>query len=106
MRCCRATSPAIGTGRAAALQASVEDDLRTLLAFDPSFRLLIAHGLSDMVTPYGMTRYVLDHLPPTDKPGRAQLKLYRGGHMLYLDPASRKAFCADAAAFYRAGGIG
>jgi carboxypeptidase C (cathepsin A) len=83
------------------LQASVEDDLRTLLAFDPSFRLLIAHGLSDMITPYGMTRYVLDHLPPADKPGRAQLKLYRGGHMLYLDPASRKAFSADAAAFYR-----
>ena len=31
------------------LQASAEDDLRTLLAFSPSFRLLIAHGLSDMV---------------------------------------------------------
>ena len=84
------------------LQASAEDDLRTLLAFGPSFRLLIAHGLSDMITPYGMTRYVLDHLPPIGPPGRAQLKLYRGGHMLYLDPASRKAFSADAAAFYRA----
>jgi len=77
--------------------------LRTLLAFGPSFRLLIAHGLSDMITPYGMTRYVLDHLPPIGPPGRAQLKLYRGGHMLYLDPQSRKAFSADAAAFYRAG---
>ena len=74
-----------------------------LLAFSPSFRLLIAHGLSDMVTPYAMTRYVLDHLPPTDPPGRAQLKLYRGGHMVYLDPQSRKAFSADAAAFYRGG---
>jgi len=30
------------------------------------------------------------------------LKTYRGGHMLYLDPASRKAFTADAAAFYKA----
>lgn len=85
-------------------QASAEDDLRTLLAFGPSFRLLVAHGLSDMVTPYGMTRYVLDHLPSTDKPGRAQLRLYRGGHMLYLDAQSRKAFSADAAAFYRAAG--
>ena len=84
------------------LQAGAEDDLRTLLAFNPSFRLLIAHGVSDMVTPYGMTRYVLDHLPPINPPGRAQLKLYRGGHMLYIDPASRKAFSADAAAFYRA----
>ncbi len=84
------------------LQASSEDDLRTLLAFDRSFRLLIAHGLSDMVTPYAMTRYVLDHLPPVDPPGRVQLKLYRGGHMLYIDPASRKSFSTDAAAFYRA----
>jgi carboxypeptidase C (cathepsin A) len=54
-----------------------------------------------MITPYAMTRYVLDHMPEFDPPGRAQLKLYRGGHMLYLDPDSRKAFSADAAAFFR-----
>lgn len=84
-------------------QAGSEEDLRVLLAYSPSFRLLIAHGTSDMVTPHGATRYVLDHLPPLDPPGRAQLKLYRGGHMVYLDPASRKAFTTDAAAFYRSG---
>jgi carboxypeptidase C (cathepsin A) len=82
-------------------QASSEDDLRVLLAFSPSFKLLIAHGASDMVTPQGATRYVLDHMPPFDPPGRVQLKLYRGGHMLYMDVNSRKAFTADAAAFYR-----
>jgi carboxypeptidase C (cathepsin A) len=85
------------------VQASAEDDLRVLLAYGPSFRLMIAHGYSDMITPYAMTRYILDHLPAFDPPGRAQLKLYRGGHMLYLDPESRKAFSADAAAFYRSG---
>jgi carboxypeptidase C (cathepsin A) len=83
------------------VQASAEDDLRVLLAFGPSFRLLIAHGYSDMITPYAMTRYVLDHLPDFAPPGRAQLKLYRGGHMLYLDPDSRRAFSTDAAAFFR-----
>ncbi len=82
-------------------QADAENEIREELAFSPTFRLLIAHGLSDMVTPYAMTRYVLDHLPPFDPPGRAQLKLYRGGHMLYIDPQSRKAFSTDAAAFYR-----
>ena len=82
-------------------QASSEDDLRVLLAFNPSFKLLIAHGTSDMVTPYGATRYVLDHLPSLDPPGRVQLKLYRGGHMVYLDPASRKTFTADAAVFFK-----
>jgi carboxypeptidase C (cathepsin A) len=84
-------------------QASAEDDLRTLLAYDSSFRLLIAHGYSDMITPFAVTRYVLDHMPAFDPPGRAQLKLYRGGHMIYLDPQSRKAFTADANAFYRGG---
>jgi len=81
-------------------QASVTDDLRVLLALTPSFRLLIAHGYSDMVTPYAVSRYVLDHLPSFE--GRTGLKLYRGGHMFYLDPESRKAFTADARAMYSA----
>lgn len=89
--------------RGGRLQASTEGDIRTLLAFSPSFRLLISHGYADMVTPYGMTRYVLDHLPPIGPAGRVQLKLYRGGHMFYIDQESRKAFSADAAAFYRTG---
>jgi carboxypeptidase C (cathepsin A) len=81
-------------------QASVNDDLRVLLALTPSFRLMIAHGYSDMVTPYAVSRYVLNRLPFFD--GRATLQLYRGGHMFYLDPASRKAFSADARAAYPA----
>ena len=83
-------------------QAGVDSELRVLLSFSPSFRLLVAHGVSDLVTPYAMSRYVLDHLPPTEPPGRAQLKLYRGGHMMYIDPQTRRAFSADAGAFYRA----
>ena len=85
------------------VQASADEDLRVLLAYGPSFRLMIAHGYSDMITPYVMTRYILDHMPAFDPPGRVQLKLYRGGHMLYLNPQSRHAFSADAALFYRSG---
>jgi carboxypeptidase C (cathepsin A) len=87
-----------GSGR---IGANVIDDLRALLALTPSFRLLVAHGYSDMVTPYAASRYVLDHLPQMGDPMRAQLRLYRGGHMLYLDPGSRHAFSADAKAFYQ-----
>jgi carboxypeptidase C (cathepsin A) len=82
-------------------QVSAESDIRTLLAFSPSFRLMIAHGYSDMVTPYGMTRYVIDHLPPIGPAGRVRLALYHGGHMFYIDPDSRKGFTNDAAEFYR-----
>jgi carboxypeptidase C (cathepsin A) len=87
-----------GSGRAG---ANVVDDLRTLLSLTPSFRLLVAHGYSDMVTPYAASRYVLDHLPQMGDPMRTQLQLYRGGHMLYLDPGSRHAFSTDAKAFYQ-----
>jgi hypothetical protein len=55
-----------------------------------------------MVTPYAVSRYVLDHLPDMGHPARAQLRTYRGGHMFYLDIASRRAFSADAKAFYHA----
>jgi carboxypeptidase C (cathepsin A) len=79
----------------------IENDLRLLLSFHQTFRLLIANGYSDLVTPYAMTRYVLDHLPPIDPPGRTELKLYHGGHMFYMNPQSRKAFTTDAATFYQ-----
>jgi len=81
--------------------ASITDDLRELLALTPSFRLMVAHGLSDMVTPYATSRYVLDHLPPIGDPSRTQLRLYRGGHMFYLNQESRKAFAADVKTFYQ-----
>ena len=81
--------------------ASAGEDVRELLSLVPSFRLLVAHGYSDMVTPYAVSRYVLDHLPAIGDPARAQLRLYRGGHMFYIDAESRKAFSADAKAFYQ-----
>jgi carboxypeptidase C (cathepsin A) len=88
-------------GKAGRGGVGVEGDLRVLLSFDRSFRLLIAHGYSDLVTPFSDTRYLLDHLPPLGPPERVSLKLYRGGHMIYLVPQSRIAFSNDAAAFYR-----
>jgi carboxypeptidase C (cathepsin A) len=87
--------------RAGRGSASATEDIRELLSLIPSFRLLIAHGYSDMVTPYAVSRYALDHLPPIGDAGRTQLRLYRGGHMFYIDADSRKAFSTDAKAFYQ-----
>ena len=55
------------------------------------------------MTPYGVSRYVLDHIPDIGAPDRAQLKLYRGGHMFYFDADSRRSFAAEAKNFYQAG---
>lgn len=80
--------------------ASAATDIRDLLSVIPQFRLMVAHGYSDALTPYGFSKYVLDHLPPTLASGRVELKLHRGGHMFYTSPAARKAFSQDAREFY------
>ncbi|HLZ65222.1 MAG TPA: peptidase S10 [Aliidongia sp.] len=78
------------------------DDLRQLLALDPSLKLLVAHGYTDLLTAYGIDQYLLDHLPDLGDAGRVQLKTYQGGHMVYLVPDSRKALTRDAKALYPA----
>jgi carboxypeptidase C (cathepsin A) len=80
--------------------ASATGDIRQLLSTIPSFRLMVVHGYSDALTPYGASKYVLDHLPASLAKGRTELKLYRGGHMFYIDPQSRKSFTADARTMY------
>jgi carboxypeptidase C (cathepsin A) len=76
------------------------DDLRKGLALDPRLKVLIAHGMTDLVTPYFADRYVIDHLPETLTRDRVTLKLYRGGHMMYLRSGSRADLHADMRGFY------
>ena len=90
-----------GGGRA---MAGISTELRDLLSVIPSFRLMIAHGYSDILTPYGASRYVLGHLPPDLARDRTCLKLYRGGHMFYTRDEERRAMFNDARAFYENGG--
>lgn len=80
--------------------ASALRDLAELLAVNPGMDVLIVHGRSDLMTPYGTSRYIIDRMPPIGTGERLALKIYKGGHMFYFDPASRAAFTADAAAFY------
>ncbi|HEV3044642.1 MAG TPA: peptidase S10 [Roseiarcus sp.] len=70
--------------------------LRQMLALDPNFRVLIAHGLTDVQTPYLGTALILDQIPAYGAPGRLTLKVYPGGHMLYSRDDSRKALKEDA----------
>jgi carboxypeptidase C (cathepsin A) len=77
------------------------DALNHALAIEPKLKVMIAHGLADLQTPYMMSRYVRAHMP--DGLGeRVTLKLYEGGHMLYLHSASRAHLHGDAEAFYGA----
>ncbi len=82
--------------------ASASDDIRDLLSVIPSFRLSVLHGYSDILTPYGVSKFILNHLPEQLAKGRTELKLYRGGHMFYSDPNSRHQANEDMRSFYQA----
>lgn len=81
---------------------SAADDMRKGLALNAQLRITIAHGMTDLVTPYLASRYVVEHLPARLTEGRVALALHSGGHMMYLRPASRAALHADALALYGA----
>jgi carboxypeptidase C (cathepsin A) len=76
--------------------AEALSDLRRAMALDPSLRVLVAHGLTDQVTPYFASKVLIDQVPPMGDPDRLRLKVYGGGHMLYLDGKSRAGLREDA----------
>ena len=80
-----------GRGKAEAL-----GDLKQALAADPHLRVLVAHGVTDQVTPFFASKLLIGQIPPMGDPDRVTLKLYDGGHMLYLRDGSRAALREDA----------
>jgi carboxypeptidase C (cathepsin A) len=74
------------------------EQLRQALALDPKFKVLVAHGLFDLVTPYFGSKLQLDQLPAYGSPDRVRLVVYPGGHMLYTHDAVRAALRAEAKA--------
>jgi carboxypeptidase C (cathepsin A) len=77
--------------------------LQTSLLEHPATRVLIANGRFDLVTPYLSSRWLVDQLAVPDKVREAiRLRVYDGGHMMYLRPAARAALAADAAALFGA----
>ena len=72
--------------------------LRQALALDPKLKVLVAHGLFDLVTPYFGSKMELDQLPRYGSPDRVRLVVYPGGHMFYSRDASRAALRDEAKA--------
>ncbi|HUZ72592.1 MAG TPA: septum formation initiator [Stellaceae bacterium] len=77
------------------------DSLRRALALEPRLRVMIAHGVTDLQTPFMMSRYIKDQMP-APLGNRIAVKLYAGGHMLYLHESSRHQLYVDAKSFYAA----
>jgi carboxypeptidase C (cathepsin A) len=77
-------------------------DLRQIMSLDGKLRVLVAHGLTDLVTPYFGNQLILNQLPDYGPERRISLSAYPGGHMFYSRDDSRRAFREDALRLYRA----
>lgn len=73
-------------------QQQAVSDLSQSLALDPRLRVLIVHGLTDLVTPYFETQMVLDQMAQIGPPERLRFEVYPGGHMFYSRDDSRRRF--------------
>ncbi len=75
--------------------------LRQILALDPKLKVLVAHGLFDLATPYFGSKIVLDQMPAYAAPPRVKLMVFPGGHMFYSREASRQALRAEVQALMK-----
>jgi carboxypeptidase C (cathepsin A) len=75
--------------------------LRGALVRDPTFRVLIAHGYADLVTPYFRTKLILDQMPTIGTDNRVRLEVYGGGHMFYSRDDARAQFRKRAIRFFQ-----
>ncbi|WP_246567094.1 S10 family peptidase [Gemmobacter fulva] len=77
------------------------DDLAIGLAQNSDLKALVVHGMHDLATPYFRTRYMIEQSTVTPEAReRLFFGVYPGGHMFYLQKASRAEFAADVRQFY------
>jgi carboxypeptidase C (cathepsin A) len=82
--------------------AGVLDELKAGMTLNPHLKVLIVHGLFDLVTPYFASAYAIDqlYLDPAVRQNIA-LKTYAAGHMIYTHTVAREALYRDTEAFFR-----
>jgi carboxypeptidase C (cathepsin A) len=71
-------------------------DLATALVQQPSLRVLSINGYHDLATPFRQTEFDLARLGTVSS---LRIKVYPGGHMTYLDDASRPLIKAELVRF-------
>lgn len=79
------------------------DDLRFGISLNPHMKVLISHGVFDLVTPYFSSNRIVANMK-LDEASRSRVTLehYGGGHMFYTWEESRLAFARRVQAVYGA----
>jgi carboxypeptidase C (cathepsin A) len=78
------------------------DELEKARIRNGQLKILIVHGYTDLVTPYAMSQYLVSQLKPIEGAAPIDVRVYRGGHMMYLRAASRAELSHDARGVYQA----
>ena len=77
-------------------------DLKQAMSLHPDMRVLIMHGVFDLVTPYYASEIIIKQMsldPQISK--NVHLKVYHGGHMPYLQERTFHHMYEDTARFYK-----
>jgi carboxypeptidase C (cathepsin A) len=83
--------------------AEAASDLKAGMSNNPELKVLVAHGLYDLVTPYLGSLIVIRQLALDPQiAGNLMLRVYPGGHMFYTSDAARQQFFEDARSFFAA----
>jgi len=79
---------------------NVANTLRKTLLANDHLRVLVLCGYQDLATPFGGMEHSIAQMNlPTPEEDRVTFRYYKGGHMMYTVPASRKAAAADVESF-------
>jgi carboxypeptidase C (cathepsin A) len=82
-------------------QPDVQANLAEAMRENPHLRVFSANGWFDLATPFFKTEFDLQQMGlPADLYKNVEFGYYPSGHMIYLEPGSRKALKADLARFY------
>jgi len=96
------TRDASDVGLAQVQLPNVLPDLAQALTRNPSLRVFAANGYYDLATPFFGTEIALHHLGiDAALRDRVTYGYYASGHMIYLEPVSRRKLRADIEAFVR-----
>jgi carboxypeptidase C (cathepsin A) len=78
------------------------EDLAFALTMNTDLKALVVHGYHDLSTPYFRSRYLLEQsVYGRNARQRLFFGVYPGGHMFYLNAASRAELFKDVATFYK-----
>jgi len=72
------------------------DDLRYALSLNKRLKVMVCHGLHDIITPYFLSKTIMSNMRlRSEEKERCTLTTYPGGHMFYTKAESRKRFFED-----------